>query len=299
MILALLALFGTARAFFNPARQSILPNLVPPRHLGNAIAVNSTANHLARIGGPLAGGLLYGLSAQLAYGVAVAFLVISAVLVLGIPKPAARKPAGRTSWATLNAGFRYIWSEKVVLGAVSLDLFAVLLGGATALMPVYARDILDLGPSGLGLLMAGPAIGAVAVGFYLMSNPIRDHAGHVMIASVAGFGVFMLVFAFSETVWISVLAMILAGGCDMVSVFVRGTLIQLWTPDELRGRVNAVNQVAIGASNEFGAFRAGSMGALTGPVAAVALGGIGTLAIVALWMRWFPGLREIRRLDQV
>jgi len=299
VILALLAVFGTARAFFNPARQSILPNLVPPRHLGNAIAVNSTANHLARIGGPVAGGLLYGLSAQLAYGMAVAFLVISAVLVLGIPKPAARKPAGRTSWSTLSAGFRYIWSEKVVLGAVSLDLFAVLLGGATALMPVYARDILDLGPSGLGLLMAGPAIGAVAVGFYLMANPIRDHAGHVMFASVAGFGVFMLVFAFSETVWISVLAMILAGGCDMVSVFVRGTLIQLWTPDELRGRVNAVNQVAIGASNEFGAFRAGSMGALTGPVAAVALGGIGTLAIVALWMRWFPGLREIRRLDQV
>jgi hypothetical protein len=204
---------------------------------------------------------------------------------------------GVTTWETLSAGFRYIWTEKVVLGAISLDLFAVLLGGATALLPVFARDVLDIGPLGLGLLRAGPAIGAIAVGLWLVTNPIGDHAGRIMFAVVAAFGAFTCVFAFSQVVWLSVAMLILMGGCDMVSVSIRGTLIQLWTPDALRGRVNAVNQVFIGASNEVGGFRAGASAALIGPVAAVFVGGLGTLAVAGLWYRWFPELRDIRQIQ--
>lgn len=296
-IFALLALFGTARAFYNPARQAIVPNLVPARDLPNAITLNSTAHNLATICGPVAGGILYAIRPELAYLVAVALLIGSAALVLWIPRAAKRLPVQNAGWEALSAGLRYIFREKVVLGAVSLDLFVVVLGGAAALLPIYASDILGVGPTGLGILRAAPAVGAIAVGFYLMANPIRDHAGHVLFASVAGFGVFTLVFALSETFWLSILALVLLGGCDMVSVFVRGTLVQLWTPDELRGRVNAVNQVFVGASNELGAFRAGTMAAVMGPVAAVALGGVGALAVAGLWLRWFPGLRRIRQLD--
>jgi MFS family permease len=295
-VLGLLALFGTARAFYNPARQALLPNLVPASHLGNAIAVNTTAFQLATISGPVAGGLLYAVSPLLAYGAAGALFLAASGFVSRIPKPPKRTAGRAASWESLSAGFRYIWREKVVLGAISLDLFAVLLGGATALMPVYARDILHVGPVGLGVLQAAPAVGAIGVGFWLMTRPIADHAGRVMFAGVAIFGAGMLVFAVSETLWLSVLALAVVGGGDMVSVYVRGTLVQLWTPDDLRGRVNAVNQVFIGASNELGGFRAGTMAALIGPIAAVAVGGAGTLAVVALWTRWFPDLVRIRRL---
>ncbi len=296
-IFALLAVFGAARAFYNPARQSIVPNLVPPAQLSNAIAVNSSGAHIGTICGPVAGGLLYGIHPQAAFGTALALFALASVFVFRIPQPAQRVQRGAPSWQTLSAGFKYIWTNTIILGAISLDLFAVVLGGATALLPVYARDILDIGPLGLGLLRAGPAVGAIAVGFYLMANPITNHAGRIMFAAVAAFGVFTVVFALSETVWISVAALILIGGTDMISVFVRGTLIQLWTPDELRGRVNAVNQLFIGASNEVGGFRAGASAAVIGPVAAVLVGGAGTLAIAGLWYRWFPGLAHIRRLD--
>lgn len=295
-IFLLLALFGTARAFYNPARQAIVPNLVPAHDLPNAITLSSTAHNLATICGPVAGGILYAIRPELAYLVATALLVGSAALVLWIPRAAKRLPVQNAGWEALSAGLRYIFREKVVLGAVSLDLFVVVLGGAAALMPIYASDILGVGPTGLGILRAAPAVGAIAVGFYLMANPIRDHAGHVLFASVAGFGIFTLVFALSETFWLSIFALVLLGGCDMVSVFVRGTLVQLWTPDELRGRVNAVNQVFVGASNELGAFRAGTMAAFMGPVAAVALGGAGALVVAGLWLRWFPALRRIRQL---
>ena len=183
------------------------------------------------------------------------------------------------------------------MGAISLDLFAVILGGATALLPVFARDVLDIGPTGLGFLRAGPGIGAIVVGLYLMANPITDHAGRAMFIAVAIFGVFTTVFALSETVWLSIAALIILGGADMVSVFVRSTLIQLWTPDELRGRVNAVNQVFIGASNEVGAFRAGSLAAIIGPVTAVLIGGVGTLIVAGIWVRKFPKLARIKKLD--
>jgi MFS family permease len=296
-IFALLALLGTARAFYNPARQAIVPNLVPAHDLPNAITLNSTAHNLATICGPVAGGILYAIRPELAYFVALALLVGSAMLVLWIPRAPKRLPIQDAGWEALSAGLRYIFREKVVLGAVSLDLFVVVLGGAAALMPIYASDILGVGPTGLGVLRAAPAVGAIAVGFYLMANPIRDHAGHILFASVAGFGVFTLVFALSETFWLSILALVLLGGCDMVSVFVRGTLVQLWTPDDLRGRVNAVNQVFVGGSNELGAFRAGTTAAFMGPVAAVALGGVGAVVVAGLWLRWFPGLRRIRQLS--
>jgi MFS family permease len=297
LIFAILIALGTARAFYNPARQSIVPNLVPPAHLGNAITLNTTAVQIATIAGPVAGGLLYGLTAGLAYGFALALLAFASVMVLMIQRPPQRISTGHATWGTMIAGFRYIWTEKIVLGAISLDLFAVLLGGATALLPVYARDILDIGPWGLGLLRAGPAFGAIAVGFYLMTHPIRDHAGLIMFAAVMSFGVFTVIFALSEVVWISVVALMLMGGCDMVSVYVRNTLIQLWTPDALRGRVNAVNQVFIGASNELGGFRAGATAALVGTVPAVLIGGLGTMAVAGLWMKWFPDLRRTRHLE--
>jgi MFS family permease len=296
-VFALMAVFGMARAFYNPARQSILANLVPSGQLSNAIAVTTSASQIATICGPVIGGLLYGLHPQAAYGAALVLFGCAALIVFFIPQMPQRIQKGHPTWETLSAGFRYIWTQKVVLGAISLDLFAVMLGGATALLPVYARDVLAIGPLGLGLLRAGPAVGAIVIGLFLMAYPIKDNAGRIMFAAVASFGLFTVVFALSETVWISVAALVLIGGADMVSIFVRGTLIQLWTPDDLRGRVNAVNQVFIGTSNEFGAFRAGSTAALFGPVVAVLAGGVGTLAVVGIWMKAFPGLAAIRRLD--
>jgi hypothetical protein len=205
-----------------------------------------------------------------------------------------REPA---TWETIVAGFRYIWREKIVLGAISLDLFAVLLGGTYALMPVYARDILDVGPWGLGLLRTGPAIGAVTVAIYLTMHPLRDHAGLLMFFFVGVFGLGTVVFGVSTVVWLSVLALIVIGGADMVSVYIRETLIQLWTPDNVRGRVNAVNGVFVGASNELGEFRAGISAALIGTVPAVVVGGVGTIAVTALWFYWFPELRKARHLS--
>ena len=246
----------------------------------------------------MAGGLLYGVSAYAAYGMALFLIAIGTVLTLMIPKPVQQRMSDQArSLATLFAGFRYVWSEKVVLGAISLDLFAVLLGGAMALLPVYARDILHAGPWGLGLLRAAPGVGALVVAGWLARNTIRDHAGIIMFIFVAGFGIFTTVFGASTAVWLSVVALALAGACDMISVYVRETLIQLWTPDDVRGRVNAVNMVFVGASNELGEFRAGLSAALFGAVPAVVFGGIGTVAVALLWAIWFPELRRIRHLD--
>jgi MFS family permease len=295
-IFAVLVAFGTARAFYNPARQALVPNLVSKADLPRAVALNSTANQTAMICGPVAGGLLYGIAPVVAYGSVLVLLAAAALCILRIPRPPQRTASQRASWDTLVAGFRYIRGNPVLLGAISLDLFAVLLGGATALLPVYARDILDVGPVGLGLLRAAPAVGAITVAVLLLTRPVPRPAGRSMFLAVAGFGVFTLVFALSETVWISVLALALTGAFDMISVVIRFSLIQLNTPDELRGRVNAVNQVFIGASNEVGAFRAGTTATVIGPVAAVALGAVGTLAVAGLWARWFPALRRIDRL---
>ncbi len=296
-VFVVLAVFGIARSFFGPASASLVANLVPPEDFANAVAWNSSAWQTATIVGPVAGGLLYGLAPEAAYGVAAAMMVSAGVLILSIPNPQQHTETERPSLATIFAGFRYIRSEKIVLGAISLDLFAVLLGGAVALLPVYARDILDLGPWGLGLLRAAPGIGAILVAVWLAGHPIRDHAGLVMFVFVGLFGLFTAIFGISTIPWVSITVLALLGAADMISVYIRETLIQLWTPDRVRGRVNAVNMVFVGASNELGEFRAGSMAALVGTVPAVVFGGIGAIGVAALWAWLFPELRKARRLD--
>jgi MFS family permease len=298
-ILAVLVVFGVARAFFSPAASSLVANLVPADDFANAIAWNSSAYQVATIAGPTAGGLLYGVSPTVAFATAAIMMTGGGLLAFTIPKPAQQGGAEKPSIEMLFAGFRYIRGEKVVLGAISLDLFAVLLGGAVALLPVYARDILDLGPWGLGLLRSAPGIGSLAVAVWLAGHPVRDNAGITMFICVGLFGVFTLLFGVSTITWLSIAALALTGAADMISVYVRETLIQLWTPDHLRGRVNAVNMVFVGASNEVGEFRAGTMAAVIGTVPAVMLGGIGAIAVAGLWAVLFPALRKVRHLDGV
>jgi MFS family permease len=297
IVFAILVIFGIERAFAAPAVQSLSPNLVPPKDLSNAVAWNSSSWQTASIVGPVAGGLLYGASPTVAYSVCLLFFVAAALLVFSIPRPAQRVANKAVTRDSLLAGFRFIFGEKVVLGAISLDLFAVLLGGAIALMPVFARDILTLGPWGLGLLRAAPGVGAILVAIALASFPIRHNAGTFMFIGVALFGAGTILFGLSETAWISILALMLMGAADMASVYVRETLIALWTPDEVRGRVNAVNMVFVGASNELGEFRAGTMAHFIGPVPAVVVGGIGTLAVAVIWALGFPQLRKIDSLE--
>jgi sugar phosphate permease len=296
-VLAVLFAFGIARAFLNPAQQSLIPNLVPADTLASAIALSSSTWQIAVITGPVAGGLLYGVGAAVPYGVAFVLFAVAVVFALLIPKPPQKIVPEPATWSTVVAGFRYVWREKIVLGAISLDLFAVLLGGAVALLPAYARDILEVGPWGLGLLRSAPGVGALSMALYLAFRPVRDRAGLIMFACVILFGLFTLVFGLSTMVWLSVLALALAGAADMVSVYIRETLIQLWTPDAVRGRVSAVNTVFVGASNELGEFRAGSVAALIGVVPAVVMGALGTVAVAVVWMFLFPQLRRARHLS--
>lgn len=296
-IFSILFVFGVARAFLGPAVQSLLPNVVTIEELPTAIAWNSSSWQVATIVGPVAGGLLYGLSATTAFGTAAVLLVVALGLSTLIVTVRAQEPGERASWTTIVAGVDYVWRKKILLGAISLDLFAVLLGGAFALMPAYARDILDVGPWGLGMLRAGPGIGAILMAAYLGLRPIRDNAGALMFVSVGIFGLLTIVFGISTIPWLSVLVLALMGAADMVSVYVRETLIQLATPDEVRGRVNAVNMVFVGASNELGEFRAGVSAALFGVVPAVVIGGLGTVAVTVLWVRLFPSLRHARYLN--
>ncbi|NKL34225.1 MFS transporter [Rhizobium leguminosarum bv. viciae] len=296
-VFAVLLIFGIERAFMSPAVQSLAPNLVPEEALSNAIAWNSSSWQLAAITGPVFGGLLYGVSAPTAYTVAVIFSVLGAALLYMIPKPVQKTTGETKSWAMILGGFSFIRTEKVVLGAISLDLFAVLLGGATALMPIFARDILTLGPWGLGLLRAAPGLGAIVMAIFLAAYPLRHRAGIYMFIGVALFGVGTIIFGVSTNTEVSIAALALMGAADMVSVYVRESLIALWTPDQLRGRVNAVNMVFVGASNELGEFRAGTMAAIFGAVPAVVIGGIGTLVVAAIWASSFPKLRRIDTLD--
>jgi MFS family permease len=297
-IFVALALLGVARAFFGPASQALVVNLVPLHDFANAVSWNSSAWQVASIVGPVAGGLLYGIGANVAYLVAVMMLVLSLSLILRIPEPPPPEVIRRITFTSVFEGLHFIRREKVVLGAISLDLFAVLLGGAVALMPVYARDILQLGPWGLGFLRAAPGVGAVLTAAFLATSPIRDHAGRILLVFVALFGVFTIVFGVSTITWVSILALALIGAADMVSVVVRETLLQLWTPDEVRGRVNAVNMVFLGASNELGEFRAGFMAAWIGVVPAVVFGGVGAVAVAIGWAWLFPQLKNVRYLHQ-
>lgn len=296
-IFAVLFVFGVARAFMNPAADALAPNLLPREAIPHGISLSSMQWQFTIIVGPVIGGLLYWFAPWAAYGSGVALMTLALMLVFAIGSVPQPNNAEETSLSMILAGFKFIRSEPVVLGAISLDLFAVLLGGAVALMPVYATDILHAGPLGLGILRAAPGIGAVVVAIYLAKYSIPPMAGVILFSCVAAFGVATVIFGISRWVPLSIAALILVGGFDMVSVYVRETLMQLWTKDEVRGRVNAVNRVFIGASNELGEFRAGVMAAWLGATSAVVLGGMGSVAIAAIWPRLFPKLRDIRTLE--
>lgn len=292
-----LTVLAIARAFFGPASQSLVVHMVPKHDFANAIGWNSSAWQIACIVGPVAGGLLYGVGAVVAYGCSTVMLIVALLLLLQIPATPPPAEIRKLTFASLFDGMHFIRKQPLVLGAISLDLFAVLLGGAVALMPVYARDILQLGPWGLGLLRAAPGVGAVLMVALLAATPIRDNAGRILLVFVALFGLFTVGFGLSHVAWLSILLLALIGAADMVSVVIRETLLQLWTPDEVRGRVNAVNMVFLGASNELGEFRAGLMAAGIGVVPAVVVGGIGAVGVAALWAVFFPTLRDARYLD--
>lgn len=295
LIYTLLLIFGVSRAFANPAGQALVPNLVPPEQLGNAIAWNSTVWQTATIAGPALGGLLYYLGAGVAFGSAAACFLACCIL-FGLMRGRPQAKPSDVTWETLLAGFRFIRSRPAIFGAISLDLFAVLLGGATALLPVYARDILHVGPGGLGLLRSMPAVGALLVALWLAQRPLQSRSGLRMFQGVALFGVATIGFGLSTNIVLSCVFLFVLGAADMISVFVRSTLVQFDTPDAMRGRVAAVNSVFIGASNELGEFESGALAAGIGTVPAVVVGGVGTLIVCGLWMRWFPALRYRDRL---
>lgn len=289
-------LLGTARTFQMPALQSLVPSLVPPGMLARAMAMSSSGNQLAVIGGPAAAGVLFLGTGVTVYGVATALLVLSLVAVLRIPDLRIASTAAPTLHSML-AGARFIASRKLLLGAVSLDLVAVLFGGATALLPIFAKEILHVGPEGLGLLRAAPAVGALAMSVVLTRTPIRTRVGRWLLLSVAAFGACMLVFGLSTHFWLSMAALALSGAADMVSVVVRQTLVQLETPDDMRGRVGAVNSMFIGASNQLGEFESGATAAWMGAVGSVVFGGVATVMIVAAWWKLFPQLPARNRFQ--
>ncbi|CAD6554717.1 Enterobactin exporter EntS [Paraburkholderia hiiakae] len=294
-----LLLLGTARAIAEPAAQALLPLLVPPDRLPRAVAASSTAWQMAVVLGPVVGGVCYAMGSSVAYLVcAFAFFAATAgAMTLCSQRSRRERLSLQGRIARVKEGFAFVRSEPVVLGALSLDLFAVLLGGATALLPVYAQDILKMGPQGLGALRSAPAVGACLVGLVLTRFPPERNVGPKLFAAVIVFGVATLVFAFSRSAWVSWLALAVVGASDMVSVNIRTSLIQLATPDVMRGRVSAVNALFIGASSELGAFESGVTAALLGTVPAVALGGIGTIVAAAVWMFAFPAIREADRID--
>jgi MFS family permease len=298
-IYGVLMLFGAARAFSAPASQSLLPTLVPLNLLGKAFAVNSATFQAATIAGPALGGLVYALGASAAFAVAGALAALSILATIRIrPRPAPPERRG-ISWESLVAGIRFIRARKEILGAISLDLFAVLFGGATALLPVYARDILAIGPLGLGALRSAPAAGATVVGLILAHRSLGRRTGRTMFAGVVTFGLATSLFGLSTNFFLSLFALAILGAADMVSVFVRQNLVQRTTPDGMRGRVNAVNFVFIGASNELGEMESGLTAAWLGTVEAVVLGGVGTLLVVGIWLWRFPQLARVDRLEDI
>jgi MFS family permease len=285
---------GTVRAFHHPASQAFLPLLVAEEHFVNAVTWSASAFTTATICGPMIGGLVYGLSGSPlpVYLGAAASYTVGLVLLARVRTARPQQAAAVGPAASISGGLRFLARNRLVLGAMSLDLFAVLLGGAVALLPVYAREILAIGAIGLGLLRCAPGLGATLTAVALAHRPLGRRAGPAMLVAVAGFGAATVVFGLSRNVWLSLAALMLVGGCDMVSVIVRQTIIQLGTPDEMRGRVNAVNSVFIGASNEVGQFESGVTAQWFGTVPAVVLGGFGTIAVVAVWTILFPGLRR-------
>lgn len=283
---------GATNAFQPPAASALLPMLLPREELPQGIAWSSLAFQSALIVGPALGGLLYAFGAAMPYLSAFALLLVSATLVFALKTPAQEPVKDARTVGMIVDGLRYVWSNKIVLGAISLDLVVVLLAGAVALLPVFARDILHAGPSELGILRSAMGAGAAAVALWLAVKPLRQRVGFWMFGSTIAFGLATIVFARSEYLWLTAAALAVAGGVDMISVYVRQSLIQLATPDAMRGRVAAVSFVFISASNELGDFEAGLMARIFGPVLAVTIGGVGAVAASLAWMRLFPGLAK-------
>jgi MFS family permease len=299
-IFALVAVFGATRAFEMPASQALLASVVEPRDLARANALSASTSQAATICGPAAGGLLYAAGGPaLPYGCVAVLALASAVLVLLIRMAVQPRPRGRVTLEVLLSGLMFLRARPALMGAVTLDMVAVMIGGAAALLPIYARDILGTGPWGLGLLRSALAVGGLAASLWLAWRPLGRHAGRSMFRAVILFGAGTVAFGLSDSLPLSMLALALVGGADVVSVVVRQSLVQLGTPDEMRGRVAAVNSLFIGASNQLGEFYTGSMAALLGPVAAVVLGGAGTIGVALLWMRRFPALGAVDRLEDV
>src|SRR5438105_9258424 len=297
-IYLVLLLLGAVRSFNWPASRALLPELVPAEYFSKAIAWNATTFQAATILGPALGGVLYAANRGpgLVYGTATAASAIALVATLCIRSRSESRPAEEMTLHTVMAGFRYVWREKVVLGSISLDMFAVLLGGAVALLPVYASEILKTGPWGLGLLRSAPGVGAAIMAIIVAHRPLRRRAGLTMLWCVGGFGICTIIFGLSRSLVVSLIALLLLGASDMVSVIIRAILVQLATPDEMRGRVNAVDMIFIGVSNELGQFESGLTAQWFGTVPAVVLGGIGTLVVIAIWAWRFP---ELRQADQI
>ena len=288
---------GLASALGAPAGRALTPSLVPQAILVKAFAQRSIAFQLSVIGGPALGGLLFALHPELVYAVSSAFSLVALVAIVLMHAGRDGAGAGSPDLASVLGGVRLVRRTPVLLGAISLDLFAVLFGGAVALLPVFARDVLEVGPAGLGILRAAPAVGALCAAAVMARRPLRRRAGRTLLTVVALYGATMIVFGLSETMWLSLLALAAGGAVDMVSVVLRQTILPLVTPDELRGRVTAVEMVFISASNELGAFESGVAAALVGAVPAVLLGGAVTIAVAVTWTRLFPELAEVDRLD--
>jgi MFS family permease len=296
LILALSVVLGAARSFQMPAQQALVPLLVPAALLQRAIAVSSTGIQIAIIGGPAIGGALYMLGASAVYLTCSVMLILAFSLMLRVRYVHASRELA-ADWRSVMAGVEFVWRHKVLLGATSLDLFAVLLGGAVALLPIYARDILHVGPAGLGLLRAAPAVGALAMSLALMRWPLQRKIGHKLLMSVGLFGLATVVFGLSQHFVVALLALAVTGAADNVSVVIRLTLLQLETPDAMRGRVAAVNSLFIGASNQLGEFESGVTAELFGPVGSVVSGGLGTMVIATAWLKLFPNLARRDRLS--
>ena len=298
LILAMSVALGAVKGFQNPAQQALIPLLVPERLISRAVAVSSMGMKAAVIGGPALGGLIYVAGDGVVYAFCTSMFAIAAGLFVGLRVVHVPPPAEEVTLSTVFAGFRFIWHHKPVLGAISLDLFAVLLGGATALLPMFAKDILHVGPMGLGFLRAAPAVGALLMSLALTRWPVERNVGRRMFEAVAVYGIATFVFGISTEFVLSFIALMVTGAADMISVVVRMSMVQLDTPNEMRGRVSAVNSIFIGASNELGQFESGATAELMGPVGSVVLGGVGTLVVVALWIFWFPALAKRDRLQE-
>ena len=290
---------GVASALGSPSGRALTPSLVPQELLVRAFAQRSAAFQASVIGGPALGGLLFALHPELVYAVAAGFSVVALAATLALRAGREGVGSGSPDLASVLGGVRLVRRTPVLLGAISLDLFAVLFGGAVALLPVFARDVLEVGPAGLGVLRAAPAVGALCAAIVMTRRPVRRRAGGTLLTVVALYGLTMIVFGLSEAMWLSLLALGVGGAVDMVSVVLRQTILPLVTPDDLRGRVNAVEMVFISASNELGAFESGVAAALVGAVPAVLIGGVLTVGVAVAWTRLFPDLRHVDRLDDL